>query len=832
MSKERTLLFIAILACLYVIFAKVGLTLAVTHKSVTLIWPPTGLAIAALLIYGRNLWPGILIGAFATNLMLGSSSHVAFSIAIGNSLEAMLAYLWLHKVGFSKNFSSIKQVCQYLIFAVMISTIISSVVGTFSLWNLAGLPSEKAFKVFIDWWLGDALGAMVIGPLLLVCHEKSPLSLFKDKTFLGLNVSLVVVSWLSFSGFFSSHLTIYLLLFFPIPILIALSFLYEERGAVLGLIIVTVSSVLSIFFATGELNGDATHFKLVFLFSFLTSSGVIAFLCAAGVHQHKEHDLVVSSIVESTAVYTGEDFLKNLVKNLSQVLNTKYAFVGEINKDFRSAKTISVYGGGEYIDNFDYLLEGTPCYDVVQVQFCSHPRNVQNLYPDDKLLVDMGAESYIGSLLFNSKGIPIGILAVLDIDEILDENTAKTILQIFAGRAGAELERKNTDALLIESKNEAESSNKAKGEFLAVMSHELRTPLNVILGMNASLLELVDEEEKVKMLKIQERAAHGLMDLLTDVLDVSKIERGVLLIENDDFDSKTFFESVIDILDPSGERAQLFFNYTDELPRNLISDSKKLRQVLINLIGNALKFTPDGRVDVNVHFEKLNDTSGHLKVAVIDNGIGIPEERIEEILKPFTQVDSSHSRTYGGTGLGLSIVKSLIELLKGELEVESEVGKGSCFRFAIKVGFHERDLKKKVIQASDHLVSQVPHLKILLAEDSEDNIELMKIYLKNLDCELDIVVNGQEAIEKFKLKKYDLILMDVQMPVLDGISATQSIRFIENEESKEKVVIFALTANAMESDIRKSMEVGFDKHIAKPVQKKDFLNIIVGSFLK
>jgi signal transduction histidine kinase/CheY-like chemotaxis protein len=682
----------------------------------------------------------------------------------------------------------------------------------------------QAFKVFLDWWLGDALGALVIAPLILIWERKKPLELFKNKTFVLMSVLLVLTSGLAFSGGLSKQFGLYLLLFFPIPLLIGMAFLYQIKGAVLGLSLLTLSSVLAIHDSSKVMRGEDVHYQLVLLFSFLTSSGVISFLCAAAIQEQQRHEKLLEGLFSGTANYTGEDYLKNLIKNLSELLNTKYAFVGEVNECRKSVKTISVYGHGSYQENFSYLLEGTPCDNVMQEETCSYPRHIQDLFPKDKILVQMNAESYIGALLFDSQKQALGIVAVLDTEEIVDEKTACSVLNIFAQRAGVELERKNKDAQLLEAKNIAESSNTAKNEFFAVMSHELRTPMNVILGMSDALLEVVKDESQIKYLEIQKRAASGLLELLSDILDVSKIERGILVKHDNYFSSEFLFQSVLDIIDPSRDNPQLKVDFMSEMPSNFFGDSQRIRQILLNIIGNALKFTPNGKVNIQVSFEKQSEAKGQLVVMVIDNGIGIPKEKLEEILMPFTQVDSSNSRKYGGSGLGLSIVNKLIELLGGKLTIQSEVDKGSIFEVIIPVGYTQEDIADDKGPKTEISRTLVGHQSILLAEDSEDNVELIKLYLKNTDYQLEVVSNGEQALKACKSKKYDLVLMDIQMPMMDGLEATKKIRDFEERNALQPVSIFALTANAQMNDIEETKRAGFNRHIIKPIQKQSFLN--------
>jgi len=342
-------------------------------------------------------------------------------------------------------------------------------------------------------------------------------------------------------------------------------------------------------------------------------------------------------------------------------------------------------------------------------------------------------------------------------------------------------------------------------------------------------------KEQGEYIDIFKKAGEHLLDLINDILDLSKIEAGQVELESDNFsldDLVLRAESLFELRARS-KSLNLGINIDPDVPV-LKGDGGRLNQILINLIGNALKFTHVGGVFVNVKNNGIVKKTGKMKLLfeVKDTGIGIPANKINRIFERFSQADSSTTRQYGGTGLGLTISKKLVELMGGNIWVESVSGKGSSFFFNLEfeTAKKEDSLKlispEQVIQPARMSPLKVPvHLikKILLVEDSEDNRQLIRLYLKNYPYDIDIAENGHIAVEKFKNNDYHLILMDMQMPVMDGYRATAIIRDLEHEYNKRAVPIIAITANAFKEDEQKCLLAGCSGYLSKPVKKKVLL---------
>ncbi len=388
--------------------------------------------------------------------------------------------------------------------------------------------------------------------------------------------------------------------------------------------------------------------------------------------------------------------------------------------------------------------------------------------------------------------------------------------------------------VLRDQKQTAEAATAAKSKFLAGMSHEIRTPMNAIIGMADLLSESPLNSEQQKYVRIFRNAGENLLDIINDILDLSKVEAGLIELEQIPFDLAELVLNANDIMTFKADEKGLELN-TDiaaEVPVYLLGDPVRLRQILINLMGNAVKFTHAGNITLTVAcYSDINTSSERDSVELVfhikDSGIGIPADKQADIFESFTQADTSTTRNYGGSGLGLNICKQLTEMMAGDIWVESEPGQGSTFSFTARFDINPTPpTKQQPEPALPEKTVSLSAMNILLVEDAEENQFIIKAYLKEQPHVITIAENGQEAVEQFMAKPFDLVLMDIQMPVMDGYDATRAIRKWEVEASRTATPILALTAHALAADLQKCIYAGCNDYLSKPIKKADLLTAI------
>ncbi|MDA8232313.1 MAG: MASE1 domain-containing protein [Magnetospirillum sp.] len=655
-----------VLALAYLIAGRIGLSLPYMGTTVSLIWPPTGIAFWAVWRYGRAALPALVAGSFAVNI--GASGSLPFSIvvAIGDSLPAVAGALLLRRLGQEDLFANPRSVFRFVAAAAAIGPLLSASIGTLSLAAMAGGQGNPSLT-WLVWWAGDALGVLVVAPPLLTLRR-----------------------WTRGFGPGTAEAALAGLL---LPSLWVVMFALPANPALGPLSYLAVPAVIWI----------AVRFPphVVTLWVLLLSA--VAVIGTAGGHGPFAH--------------------------------------------------------GDFRQSFAYLH---------------------------------------------------GFLAVIALVGLfLSAATAE------AEAAMAALRRESADKEAA--RMAAERAALAKARFLAVMSHEIRTPMNSILGMTELAMGDTLPPCQRERVEIVSEAAHGLLRILDDILDVSRLERGDMPFETVGFDLRKLATSVCAAMAPPAREKglEIACRIEDGVPHTLSGDPARLRQILVNLMGNAVKFTPSGSVVLSVGPAGPPAGDGMpLRFAVADTGIGIPPERLADIFDPFVQASPG---AHGGTGLGLSICRHLVQAMGGTIAVRSAPGAGSTFSFALRLGV---PAPTGEAAAKPPARAHPPSLSILLAEDNALNRQVTSALLARRGYAVTAAADGGEAVELARQGGFDLVLMDMAMPGLDGIDAARAVRALPPPAGN--VPIIALTANAFPDDVERCLAAGMNGHVAKPLDPEAF----------
>jgi PAS domain S-box-containing protein len=406
-----------------------------------------------------------------------------------------------------------------------------------------------------------------------------------------------------------------------------------------------------------------------------------------------------------------------------------------------------------------------------------------------------------------------------------DDGAAMVLSSIvdISARKQAEEALRNANEVAQQARIEAENANRAKTEFLAVMSHEIRTPLNSISGFLDLLTGTELTPQQRRYAELVKTANAALLTIVNDILDFSKVEAGHLEMERRPFSLAALVHDAVAIVAPTGATKSLILNYTIHrgVPDWVIGDHARLRQVLLNLLNNAVKFTDKGSVAVEVGMQASVDGRERIRFSIADTGIGVPAEQLHRLFKQFSQADSSVNRQHGGTGLGLAICKRLVELMGGEIGIVSEVERGSTVWFtALMPGVSEPARKPEAEPLLED--SAKKKTRILVIDDIDTNLEIVEAYLQDNGYEVDCVSSGLEAIQLLGNRHYDLILMDIQMPIMDGVTATKRIRALP--APIKDIPIIAMTGNVLPQQVRSFLEAGMNDHVGKPIERAKLYN--------
>jgi PAS domain S-box-containing protein len=941
----------------------------------TLVWSPAGIALAGILLFGYRFWPGIALGSFIFSLVQGLPfGFFMLGMAAGNSLGAVIcAYLLQRFVGFDSALERTRDAAAYLLLACGLGTTVNALFIVMGLVYDHKISQDMMFASFITWWVPNALAVLVVTPVIITWAVPSSVRLnFWRSLEAGIcAIGLIFGTLISFDTWYVYGLQEYPLAYLPYPFLVWFALRFGSRGAALGTLLVAVLATHSLLLGRGPFFTHNLADSLRFVGSYIAIIAASNLLLAAAAGERRKAFFEAINNEKRLRLVLGEqtDLICRFLPDgrLTFVNSAFCAFHGQTEAQLLGTEVFKKFSPPEAAmlrEQIAGLSDANPAWSCDHRAFAADGHAVWQQCNVRRIPRDHSPDFEFQAVIQNITARKQAELALQEAKSSLEKVNLK--LQITANEARA-------------AASEANRASLAKSEFLANMSHEIRTPLSGVLGMIELLAQSRLDVRQKEFAASATESANALLHVINDVLDFSKIEAGKMSIAQEEFSLRKIVDGVLEnaaTREPE-KKIGLAAVVHRHVPHHLVGDPVRLRQVLLNLVGNGIKFTDRGEVSVRV--QPINYSQGriNLRFEVRDTGIGLAEAQIQKLFQPFIQADTSSSRKFGGTGLGLAISRKIVELMGGRIGVQSTAGSGSTFWFELPltvpdqpamersfpglvfmqvliaapsaslreslserlhgwgVDCHEvaspaelsdtlkhelgsavlplvlcddemlalggaelrlqfaesrervqclllagptSDLQgedddvnlftsvllKPVREQSlfDALVAivagktvdsprpvkmsgdteivrrgaaaakrtPISDLRILVAEDHPFNRKLCQLMLDSFGARADWAVNGREAVEKFSPGRYDAILMDGNMPELDGHEAAAAIRHLEVEKNvAQRVRIIALTANALVGERERCIASGMDDYLTKPFTSQQLYQALLAS---
>ena len=821
LPRRADLAWNAVICAAYVASAVLGFQLAFATQQVTAIWPPAGIALAAFLLRGPSAWFGVLVGALLSNALRQEPILTAFGISVGNTLGPLVgAYLVKQVKDFDFTLCRLRDVWAVAILGSAAMTITASN-GVINL-ALGGIIPWHAWQsVWRTWLIGDAMGAVLIAPVILTCatNPKTSFSRWSAIELVLLSVAIATQAFFSFSAHMPHAYQL-----FPFVMWAALRF--TQRETAISVLIISVFALWATIHNFGPFAEGSRDTQLENLVAFMGILSVTGLSLGALLSERRVAEMALRRANEELDIRVRERTAE--LAETNSALERQTDLLRHSEEQFRGAFETATHGMALLsLDGQCLKVNEALCHIVGYSEQELLGRNFQEItHPEDLArkseLLDQLFAGSIPNYQREKRYIQKdgGIIWVLLGVSLVRDASGKPVH--FLSQIIDVTARHQTKQALRIARDEAEAANRAKSEFLATMSHEIRTPLNGILGLSTLLLDAPLSPDQRYRAQLIESAAKSLISIVNDVLDVSKIEAGKLSLDRVSLSPVAIADQAIAILRSQAELKgiQIRSEYAGDFPSWLEGDPARLRQILLNLLSNAIKFTDQGTVSLIMRRDRTSELP-MLRVEVMDTGLGIAPEKQSLLFKDFSQIGSTAFNQLGSSGLGLSICRRLVEAMGGKIGVTGALGSGSTFWFSIPI-------KESQPPASESETSPnwrpKGSARILVAEDVLLNQIVIEGILRNAGHTVVVVDNGLRALKAVKAHKFDVILMDMQMPIMDGLAATRAIRKLD--ETVRGIPIIGLTAHAFESDRVACLAAGMNEHLGKPVEREVLLKAI------
>lgn len=884
---------------LYLTAGKLSLHLSSIDGYSTPVWPPAGLALGFVLLFGNRVWMALFLGAYLTNtthfptsetwieFLIASPQNI--TISLGNSTSAVLGAYFLKKYSDPNlNIFQVHEILIFFAFAGPVTAFISSAIGSFSLFYFKIIYFEFLFQTWLTWWMGDSIGIIIFTPLLILIwkwyrgEEKLlRLIIFSTATMgtfvFTLSIFFLTRNWekefisyriksdghivsTGITNRLSENIRVVKALGSFISLVENLNRKYFDEFA--KEIMEESESVTAVSWNSSIRHTSRSAREAELKVDYSDSIGISTrkektripspaneeYVYIKYIYPYDENHQAVGFNLLSDPVRK-EALLRamerdgiemtgkiSLIQN--KVNNSGFLILYPVKRlNGESGFATAIIRIATIIDN---TLNGNDQHDLcIQIEEVNNPSNLSIFSEEcsnmeEKIFSDY---SYEHQITIGSRILNIKTIATKEYFQKNLTNASRFLLiisSLLTGLLGMLLliimgKEKSIQNIVEKRTFELEKANRVKSEFLANMSHEIRTPMNGVLGMLTLLEQTPINLEQKDYLDNAKKSVLSLLTIINDVLDVAKLENKKLEIVPRPTNISKLCKDLVQLFLADVQKKNLNFHVNvSDLDANLyvLVDENRLRQILINLIGNALKFTLTGSLSLDVH---LSDDKRYIVFQVKDSGIGISEENIPKLFNRFVQLEDSRTKKFEGSGLGLYISKQLVNLMGGEIEVQSVLGSGSIFQFTIP--YQETDQKEiQIDNMNPKLMTEDKKFHLLIAEDNLLNQKFIVKICQNENIKVSVAFNGMEAIHLLDESlchmddRFDMILMDIQMPVLDGLEATKLIR--KRNDSYRDIPIIAITANSMDSQLKEYVENGMNGCVKKPIILSELMTTI------